>query len=296
MIIKKIQSKFNIIYLIMHIYCTTYSQNLVLNSDFENFRALQKFPSYEVDSFFCNDWYISTLCTPDYYIEGNYTQVNDKIFKWFDIPYNYFGYHPAKQGKAYIGLVLFNPKGYMELITGTLQKSLIKGKKYSVSLLIKYPRDSVKYFNNFLEFKFSESLNIFSPEYKLLPFRKKVDSFYSELYKNNKINADLKINISAVKDTSEWITVKGYYIAKGGEKYITIGLFYQGNKNSKIILNSYLNYPKINSSKKVRFADKIIKRLTFMGINPYYKGDIEDNNSKIFSYYFIDDVSITEVN
>lgn len=253
----------------MIVCCNTIkAQNLVLNPSFEEYFSLPK--SYtKIDTFFCKYWYLPSDCSPDYFNKDS------KVLK-YSVPNNFLGFHPAKDGISYIGLIPLVWDGYMEHITGTLSQPLIKGEEYKVSLFIRHGGSKCYFYVSDLGILFSNSKT---------PFLTKSPPFYEDLLQPN-ITASFKFSNSFLMDTS-WTQVKGVYKAQGGEKYLTIGIFYEEkwkleSRVSKILLI-------IDNIHKAEQFYK--KNQDVLMINPNFKEDSTIKNQFI-PYYFIDDVSV----
>ncbi len=126
----------------------------------------------------------------------------------------------------------------------------------------------------------------------------------------------MKANVNfeeSLNNNGEWHKMTGYYTAKGGEKYITLGFFYQNEKLSKIIREYITHNFELgqNEHLKERFYKKHRKYLTFIHRNPVYLPKVKDKMLEVtfetktkssvhvynehISYYFIDNVSVKEV-
>jgi len=267
---------------------TINAQNLVKNSGFEEYWRLQKLLGYEADTFFCENWYLPSLGTVDYYTEGNILELNTKkTLHLLDVPNNLFGHHPSIEGKSYVGFIPLSIQGEMEHIIGELDYKLIKNKVYEVSFHIKHGGDSIKYSNTKFEVKFfNESdffkgKNPFDTEYGIDMF----NTNYKGIFQKSNIIADVTYDLCEVNNTNQWIKVTGNYVAKGGESYLGLGLFYQGEK-LKEILQKYL------VSQKVK---KFIKKQSIIKINKTYVQSNTFFGNENITYYFIDEVIVEEI-
>ena len=267
---------------------TINAQNLVKNSGFEEYWRLQKIFGYEADTFFCKNWYLPNSGTVDYYVKGNILEFSTrKALHLLDVPNNTFGYHPSVEGKAYVGFIPLNIQGAMEHIIGELDTDLVKDKIYEVSFYIKHGGDSIKYSNTKLEVKFFNEFDFFENKN---PFDTKhvmdmLSTFYEGIFQKSRITADATYNLCEVNDTNQWIKMTGKYVAKGGERYIGLGLFYQGEK-LKEILQKYL------VSQKVK---KFIKKQSIIKINKTYVKSNTFFGDEDITYYFIDKVTVEEI-
>ncbi len=269
--------KYIIILFSIFIYYTSIGQNnLVLNPSFEIYTSL---PAYLYASDgginYCEYWSIPTQCSVDYYNEDN----DFEPYKAFN---NSVGKHYPHSGTAYIGIIPIYWSGYMEHITGSLKEPLQKGKRYKVDFYIKYASDS--------SYLICSNIGVYFSKEKY-PFRSG-NPFYNKI-----ITPDIKAHVQSktnefLSDTS-WTLISGYYIAKGGERYLTLGMFY----NENILTNSidrFVNYniDWFNRKRTLRFLkNKYHQRM--LKVNPNFKGEINTNTE--CPYYLIDDVSVVPV-
>jgi len=263
--------KYFVILFYLFIYFSTISQNiqnnLVLNPSFEDYTELPQVLYASDGISFCKYWSIPDLGSVDYFNEDN-------NFK----PYTLFGKNYPHSGKAYVAIIPIYWNGYMEHITDSLKEPLQKGKKYKIDFYIKYAGDS--------SYLMCSNIGAYFSKNKF-PFRSDI-SFYNKL-----ITPDIRAQVQSktnefLSDTS-WTLISGYYIANGGEKYLTLGMFY----NENILTNSidrFVNY-NIDWDKKWKirfFKNKYNQKM--LKVNPNFKGTININTK--CPYYFIDDVSV----
>jgi len=200
----------------------------------------------------------------------------------------------------------------MEILTGKLEIPLEKEKKYSISFYLRYPSRCTRLIGNKLEVLFSNDTNKFIHNKKLT-----LSGFfnYKDLFSKEKIKSDIDFNISNVQDTS-WTKYSCNYIAKGGEQFISFGIFWQEDKISKNIIDFNNNYLNSYLKQRNKSINKINKKIPFIKKNKYYQDDCLDSSQiksinenpynlkprKIiykknnYTYIFIDDVSVELVN
>jgi|AntAceMinimDraft_17_1070374.scaffolds.fasta_scaffold49778_2 hypothetical protein len=276
-------------------------QNLVMNPDFEEYWPHKIYYS-DIDTFAAKNWYSiysSYYSTVDYFIKGNRIPSRN-------VPNNSLGYHPAHSGKAYAGFIPLcigggREKTYMEFITGTICEPLKKDKKYEVSFYIKQGGNKCGIYSTKLEVSFSSDSKFFKIKNKISLYDYEY-SFYQNVFAEKKITADIIYdNIPLLYDTSSWIKLSNIYTARGGEKYITIGLFYQGKEISKRISKMSDEYQKkfFKPNKRKKILKNIDKqKIPFIKYNPNYEikkwivGRKVIDHQPDFGYYFIDDVSV----
>jgi hypothetical protein len=213
------------------------NENLVVNGDFE---ILSKCPQKFGELRSAVGWRSPNMCSPDFYydcdtiLQNNVYRRTSKSIK----PLN---------GKGFAGLVLMFDQYYshQEYLQGQLKQELVEGNIYEVSFYIKFEEIS-SYFVEEISFALTGSNKL---KYK----RKKG---YELIYSNDAIT----LNLQSGKDTS-WVKMSYLYQAKGGEKYITIGMF--GNTFTKkefkksIVTNK--NYDKGEGSAYYYFDEVSVK-------------------------------------
>jgi hypothetical protein len=244
-----------------------YGQELLINPSFENYTSLYS----KLGKEFCaNGWLIPNLGSVDYYSE-KYPGKNRSI------PHNQDGYHPAYDGIAYIGLVLFDWSGEMEYITGSLKEPFKKDSIYQMSFNIRYAGDSVWIYSKLIEL-------LFTQEIKFLEW----NTNYRYLFKNDKQpQASVKVDIERAYITREWIRCTAEYKAQGGEKYVTFGLFYQGDKFIELCNEYVKKYNDFEKQKKFINTHEVYPIFTNHNFNPTLR-----NKFRVYAYYFIDNVSV----
>ncbi|MCK5170146.1 MAG: hypothetical protein KAQ75_09710, partial [Bacteroidales bacterium] len=193
------------------------SQNLVKNPSFEIFEECpDNYTTEASEKELIPNWIFPTRGTSDYFNSCSIFQVN--------VPNNFMGHMYAKDGQAYAGIILIQKstedsiKGkstnYREYLQTELQEPLKKGKRYEVKFYYAIATYSTGAVNN---------IGAYISVDKIRSRKNKVLSF------NPQIKAD-SINYNTEKDI--WYEVVDTLLAKGGEKYLTIGNFYS-DKNTK---------------------------------------------------------------
>jgi hypothetical protein len=195
-----------------------------------------------------------------------------------------FGFKPSVSGNAYLGLVPINYDGAFEIISGKLIKQLEIGKCYEVSFKYCFGGEPSYWKLDKLEVYVSKNIDRFK-EHNL--------SVFADQIMTPEIKANVKIIDTLINDEN-WHILKGVYTAVGGERFISIGIFNQDLIFYKA-LNDYVTnfcpdlYHRISEEK---FYKK--HKYIFIKPNPNYK-HLETVNMKL-SYYFLDDVSVIELN
>ena len=191
--------------LLSTIFCQ--SQNLIPNAGFEYSYTCPNKPNQITRAV---GWYNPTKGSPDYY---NACNKDD-----FSVPKNRYGEKKAYQGKAYAAL--HGRKYYREYIQTRLEKPLIKGKRYSCSIHISA----------------NESSNNVPSDIGMLFTKEKITRKHNSRIKN--YQPQIENHIDSIFADYEWHEIKGSFIAKGGEQYLTIGSF----RKTVSIINISGNY------------------------------------------------------
>ncbi len=173
-------------------------------------------PSFE-DTVFCPTnhgqigwalgWINPNLASPDYF-----SSCNGGLF---GVPSNLVGFRYAFDGNAYAGIFTYINGGYREYIEIQLLDSLKYAEKYVVEFYVSKTAYSVA-INRFGAY-FSDNL-ILSSNNLNLPFIPQIESNPNQYY----------------TDTSGWTKITGIYQSSGGERYLTIGNFYDDNNTDTV--------------------------------------------------------------
>ena len=203
-------------------------ENLVPNGSFEDYNWCP-FQTNNADSFHidaCRFWTSPTSATPDYFNACS-TQFDPFLGIYlFSVPENYFGNQPAHSGNAYgaIGFAqneIGSPSAFSEYVQIEINKKLEAGKFYQLSFFIHNPR--TEYCINSVGALFTASaLNLITDGF--IPLTPQILSNPQIFF----------------CDTSYWYEVKGTFLAKGDEQYLTIGVF---NTKSKMLVKDYHGNP-----------------------------------------------------
>jgi hypothetical protein len=225
-------------------------QNLVQNPGFELYDECPQTITELKTTFSVPFWYSPSKATPDYYNKCNKQEVN--------VPVNFMGHQWAKEGDAYMGLVLTEhpddvnnnrTKDYREYIQTKLQQPLTEDQIYEVSFYYCLAHHSQLAVNQL-------AINLSA---------KKTKGKFTVLKSENIVAG---IDSSYIDTTrGEWKQAIEIYRAKGGEIYLTIGNF----------VNDYkLKYQKLN-----------------LEIHPPYLRENIINSG--YAYYYIDGVKVIPV-
>lgn len=186
--------------------CLCPAQNLVENPSFENYEDCpERLGNFDADVI---HWSIPTSGSTDYF-NGCSTAMGT--------PENFKGSQPADFGEGYTGLYLYAPDDYREYIQATLTNALVEGKKYQISFYVSLAERS--------DFAVKDFGVLFSKNKMLVPTKKDLSKKKLYSQKDNIFNY-MEIGYSNFySDTQDWILVNTQFVAKGTERYMTIGNF-----------------------------------------------------------------------
>jgi gliding motility-associated-like protein len=177
---------------------TLFSQNLVKNYSFED--TIQcPFGTGQIS--LSAYWYSPNLSSPDYF--------NQCASSPISVPSNFVGYQYAKTGIAYSGIGIFarNLNNFREYISSKLIAPLDSGKIYCIEFYLS-PANFCKYLSSSICVLFSDTIS--EQTFGILP--------HTPQLCNNTNNI--------ISDTANWTLISWQYMAQGGEKFITIGNFF----------------------------------------------------------------------
>ncbi len=259
-------------------------QNLIVNPDFRK-------TSDEIFDLIDNLDGLKGFGTVDFYHSSN-----EKFFPWNVPPYNWLGFAHPLCGEGYGGFILYNYRGPIGNIRASFEhiqfffkEPLIKDSTYQICFYIKLANR--QYFSKKLGIFFSADSNFVTCSNARMG--RHID--YINCFDSSK-KAHIEINdILLLSDTS-WTKISANYTALGGEKYMTIGVFWQENRK---ISKAYFKCKKrtsnylINTYRQNRLA-KIFKQ-ELLDKNPYIMPPTTQwglDNKEKGAYYFIDCVSV----
>jgi hypothetical protein len=199
------------------------AQNLVLNPSFEILRdTCYPFGNGISDSA-CIHWDSPTMQTPDYMN----ICANGLIQGVMGVPINWGGggFQYPKDGNAYAGYFHISG-GLREYIQGTIQDSLIIGKKYKCYYYVSLQS---------MQFVATNAGNNFGMGFTT--YHVKQDSTWSNI-----TNFQPKINdTTVISDTLNWVKVEGTFIADSAYKFFTIGNFFDEFHTKGLVSYYYLD-------------------------------------------------------
>jgi len=201
-----------------------FGQNLVLNNSLDQFITCPSFGQFGAT--WINDWSKPTVASSDYF------------------NYNCPSINPTKQqpksGEGYAGIICYNfSTEYREYITGEFSSPLLAGKSYEVEYYVSLNDGYIQAIH-----EVDAYLSVVAPG----PFPNAL---------HIPVTPQITNQTGALDDTSAWVSIKGVFVATGGEQFITIGNF---NDDT----NTTISQP--------------------------------GSSGSFGAYYFIDEVSVTEMN
>ena len=257
-----------------------FSQNLVMNSDFEDVIIHNGDLSIYLDSFYARSWFQPTDCSVDIYMNRKLTK-KENINLDADLPFhtNVFS------GSYCIGFFFLDFMGQMEHITGTLTEELVAGQKYTVSYYMRIHPTRTPFVPKGMGHKFSKDSIIFKGVTELDDKGKgKAAPYYDYLFKNHKVYADYEID-KYILDTN-WVQYTSVYTAKGGEKYITLGRF--ADRNDEKLMKEF------QQNRRNPWKDKVIKYIKSdkSSVCKRFFDKKADLDLQLYNYYYLDKVEV----
>ena len=244
-------------------------QNLVFNPSFEEVAACP--PSYNLLG--PSGWVRSNSSTPDFYHSCS-------TLPEFSVPYNWNGYSPPHSGHGYMGIIVLSDASFfdMEHINGKLTEALIKDSIYHFEFYVRVAKNLSNYFSSCIGIHFSS---------KPILSNQSLPDNYLQTMMPDFVSADTFIGSDNICDTT-WTRIYGIYHARGGERFISIGMFWQDEPR----LVEYVNRVRREQFKQsvVKKGKKLIRK-QYLKKNPYHSTNV-GHLGQSFAYYFIDDVSV----
>jgi len=193
---------------LLGLFCVFYasSQNLVKNPSFEEYVDCPKrLGNFNADVIF---WSTPTEGSTDYF-NGCSTAMGT--------PKNFNGTQPADFGEGYAGLYLYAPDDYREYLQAELSEPLTKGEKYTISFYVSLAERS--------DFAVKEFGVLFSKDPLQVTTKKELSKKLLYQEKDNAYNSMEIGYTNFYSDKKDWILVHTEFVAKGTERYLTLGNF-----------------------------------------------------------------------
>lgn len=234
---------------------STFGQNLIRNSSFENYHTPISWNLWGGDfiGYYSNpadtvmiDW--KEYQTPDFLISAC-------THTYSGVPTNLFGYSNPKSGNGYIGLVVYARGGYdKEYAYQQLSQPLQAGKIYCLSFYVNRADRftyAIKSIGALFTNNLSPTTNIFE------------------------INATPQVVNTGgfITDTTQWTQIQGCFTAVGGEQYITIGNFTTNYNTDTLNTNSTNLVPGREGTSYYYIDDITLIDQTTVGVNELSSGN-----------------------
>jgi hypothetical protein len=197
------------------------AQNLVPNPSFEDYYLISS-PICDTDVA-CSDWYSPTDGSPDYF--STHSICIDTVGGYCNtdgIPQNFIGYQYPRTGNAYWGL------GVKCICGSDTTPSCVNYREYIQAKLLDSLRKGVKYCVSFY-ISLADSAAYASDGIAAYFSDNAVSHFgTTEMYFDtlNYIPQVHNPHGNIITDKQNWTLISGSFIANGGEQYITIGNFW----------------------------------------------------------------------
>lgn len=154
------------------------------------------------------------------------------------VPLSWAGYQFARTGKGYAGIGFWQSSTSRERIEVELNDSLLKDSTYCVSMYV------VNKTTNTIGTATSNLHFLFTKDSLIQNF-----GYYTTPSVENPIT-------NFISDTNNWTEINVEYVAKGGEKFLTIGSFYSNQNSTVLDSNSYTAYYFIDDVWVARLGSK----------------------------------------
>lgn len=250
------------------------SQNLLRNGDFEQLYKPDQKTAYYERPLFVKDWYAPTDASIDVFrrMPSGLKAYDSTIYA---TPYS---------GEYCLGLVLFSVTGGVEHVSSRLSVPMEAGKLYKISFALKFYGELPCYSRHF-GYKLSSDSIVFKSD--IIDFER-ISPQYPDLFGTHKVYADFQFN-NFLSDTA-WVRFDTWYLAKGGERFITFGQFAFEN-DAPVIRQIYqMRHLTDRQSRKVMQEGK----LRYMGCIDTMPC-IRVNQRTNENYYLLDQVSVEPV-
>ena len=196
--------------LLMLMFNSAISQNIVLNPSFEEYFDCPRGFSYFHRN--VKNWSIPNNGTTDYYNSCSETMGFE----------NFFGIQNPRTGNGFSGMYVYFNGNYREYIQGRLSKTLERNKSYEISFFVSLAEASSHAIKDFQI--------VFMPTNRIRLTNKYID--LKEVSKHSKVDNTANFERKGfIDDQINWVKLSTQYIASGFENYFIIGNF---DKNSTL--------------------------------------------------------------
>ena len=260
-----------------HLALNTLAQNLVVDPSMESHTYILDTFSTSCDSVYLHSTKWRQACTSPTvsdYLHQNINCTPSATNSLCCIPFNSAGFQWPKNGLAYYFMVLFeyfvnaDSVRQMASLRGSLNTTLIQGRTYCFSMYV----SAAENFN-----LFTDQIGVYFSKTDFSASLPTIDSVPQLVIKKQ----------HPIMDTSSWMLLNGTFVANGGEKFITIGLF-ESQKPYPVYslypdsVSGYIFHPEYNYHELVKnwngiFID-MVSLYDCTGF--YYEAEAGDNRSQ----------------
>jgi gliding motility-associated-like protein len=200
-------------YFLIHLFAEG-QNNLVANPSFESYSSC---PNSQAQLDRCINWSNPNINSPDYF--NTCSPVGSFCF----VPLNFWGFQNPRTAQAYAEFTpRYGSSQGREYVEGKFSDSLFFAKRYCVSFFISLS-DSSTWATDRIQAYLSPD-SIFLPMASVLPYSPQIENPVGNF----------------INDTSGWVLISGTYQASGGERFMTIGNFYN---DANTTVNTVRNSP-----------------------------------------------------
>lgn len=198
--------RFSLTGLLLIVFSHVWSQNLVPNPSFEELVRCPTTFSSNRNEFIVPGWESPTRGTPDHFHGCSWGDV--------DVPFNWAGNSNANSGKGYVGVYVWNTRDeYREYLQCELAEPLVAGERYLLEFHYKLATNAVYAINRFGMTLSETRINVQHDQtLEIVPI------------------ISVELDSAITKATGTWEHIKQEYIAKGGERYVILGNFFNKEK------------------------------------------------------------------
>ncbi len=215
------------------------AQNLVPNSGFEDYPKCPGSFSRTKSEFRMNGWYSPNEGTPDSY--------NTCASGEGGVPYNWAGVSEAYEGKGYIGIYLWlGRREFREYIQSALSAPLIRDTTYVISFRYRL-----------------SSYSIFVCDRIGLHLSDSALAVRNDAAWNIRPTLSVEADSILTLSTGLWETAEMLYRAKGGERFVTIGNFYDDEHTRTYRIKHRLDQQEMLSDAAYYYIDDVVVRMKY---------------------------------
>ena len=242
------------------------AQNLVPNPGFEELSRCPHSFSTDKKDFIVPGWDSPTIGTPDHFHACSWGEA--------DVPFNWAGSANAHSGKGYAGIYVWSTdpdRNYREYLQCELAEPLQKDAYYVLQFYYKLASNSVYAINRFALALANEPVNLSHD--KLIEMKPVIS---------------IENDSSIIDKTGGWERAKQVYRAKGGERFVIIGNFFDNRSTKSTRLPYRYGKNTMLSNSAYYFVDDVslkptdsLKQKTVPGVSEFRRETIELNQDYI---------------